>query len=107
MISQLTVKGSLKSFMMYGGYRALIERPKYMEHKMGQFENWGDDVLSFDAEEDLYMIEKGPGSNSFLVIQFTLSKGSYATMLLRELFHNPTDKDIQIDLTSYLNKVTS
>lgn len=80
------VKGIVNSFVLYGSYRKMLELPKDLDSRLVSFDQWNDDLLSIDSEKELYAVES-QGEKKALILQFSLSKSCYATMLVREIIH--------------------
>lgn len=70
----------------------MIENVHNLEMKKVNFEQWDDDILSLDSKEKMYII-KNEGKETGIVLQFSLTKSCYATMVIREFLHNQISLD--------------
>lgn len=80
--------------MLFGGYRKLLQKPIDMETRVIDWDNWDEDILSLDSPNPLYALDK-QGDKKALVLQFTLLKSSYATMMLREVIHATSEFNLE------------
>jgi len=76
--------------VLYGGFRKMLQKPIDMNWKVVSWSNWDDDILSLDSFNPLYTLDK-EGDKKALVLQFSLLKSSYATMMLREITHSTSE----------------
>lgn len=69
-----------------------------LEFSLNRFSNRTQDILTpfYNVEKDL---NEETGLLAAICLKFTLFKGAYATILIRELSKHPTDFDTQIALS--------
>ena len=99
------VRGSfahhVRQFRLRGDYRRLLQRPSDLEWRIERY----DDPTEPLVQTDIARLRgepprpcKASGERTALIICFTLPASSYATMLIRELTKQKTDKAHQIAL---------
>lgn len=81
--------------MMHGDYRKLLARPEDLKAAVCQFAEKDQDILAAFEEVELAAARHGAGPHSALLLQFSLQKSSYATMLIREFCHISSSFEMQ------------
>ena len=72
---------------MHGDYRRMFARAENLEVKTCKFEKKDQDLLEpFESLSELAK-KQTSGSNFAILLQFSLQKSTYATMLIREFCH--------------------
>ncbi|EAR87715.1 tRNA pseudouridine synthase D (macronuclear) [Tetrahymena thermophila SB210] len=86
-----------KEFFVEGGYRFLICQAEDVQYSINKYNEKNQDILTpyYNVQQDH---SEENGKYSALCLKFTLAKGSYATMLIRELTKMPSDFDTQMGL---------
>lgn len=86
-----------QNFFVQGGYRLLICQPEEVKYTLNRFNEKAQDILTpyYNVHEDTNIPE---GKYASICLKFTLFKGAYATMLIRELTRLPSDFESQIKL---------
>lgn len=84
-----------KAFFIQGGYRMLKEKMENVEYKFLKFSQKDHDLLTpyFREEEDF---NDPQGTHEALLIRFSLKKGCYATVLMRELVKSDSSIENQL-----------
>jgi tRNA pseudouridine13 synthase len=99
------VRGSfahrVRHFRLRGDYRRLLQRPSDFEWRIERYDDPTEPLVQTDVARlrgEPPRPRKASGERTALIICFTLPASSYATMLIRELTKQKTDKEHQIAL---------
>ena len=91
-LSASNFEGMNQEFFVEGGFRFLIEQAEEISYSLNRFNVKSEDILSafYNEKEDLNAVD---GKYWALCVKFSLQKGSYATMLIREITKLSSDFD--------------
>lgn len=91
--------------MLHGDYRRLIANVKDLKAELAIFKDRDQDILdpySSISSNPLKITEDDACQDGFkaVLLEFSLDKGSYATMLIREFFHFSSSFETQEQFNS-------
>jgi len=98
------INSSNPQFMLQGDYRRLFCKPEELAAYPCAFEDKDQDLLRpFDSVETMAN-EHTKGQHSAILLEFSLVKSSYATMLIREFCHISSSFEVQESINQEADK---